>query len=151
MTQDRIPDGGFSALTPELDVRDLDASLAFWCDGLGFNIAYARGESAFAYLERDGAQVMLNTANGNWATGPLTPPFGRGINLQIRVRSTAPILERLEAFPWPLFRRQHEAWYRIGAQETGCRQFLVQDPDGYLLRFSEDLGMRPFSPGGRAS
>lgn len=27
--------------------------------------------------------------------------------------------------------------------EIGVRQFLVQDPDGYLLRFSEWIGDRP--------
>jgi hypothetical protein len=34
-------------------------------------------------------------------------------------------------------------WYRIGRIERGNRQFVVADPDGYLLRFFEDLGERP--------
>jgi hypothetical protein len=29
-----------------------------------------------------------------------------------------------------------------GARHSGQRQFLVQDPDGYLLRFAEPLGER---------
>lgn len=36
-----------------------------------------------------------------------------------------------------------EAWYRKGDFEVGQRQFLVQDPDGYLLRLVEGLGERP--------
>lgn len=36
-----------------------------------------------------------------------------------------------------------ERWYRVNEQETGNRQFVVADPDGYLLRFFEDLGLRP--------
>lgn len=36
-----------------------------------------------------------------------------------------------------------EVWYRAGTSETGVRQFLVQDPDGYLVRFSQGLGLRP--------
>ncbi len=36
------PEGGFAALTPELSVRDLDVSLRFWCDLLGFTVAYDR-------------------------------------------------------------------------------------------------------------
>lgn len=134
---DRLPQGGFAPLVPELDVRDLARSLAFWCDGLGFTCAYERPENGFAYLECEGAQVMLNAVNGNWITAPLTPPFGRGINLQIAVRSTAPILARLTALEWPLFRPLHEVWYRAGEAEVGYQQFLVQDPDGYLLRFGE--------------
>jgi hypothetical protein len=27
--------------------------------------------------------------------------------------------------------------------EAGNRQFVVTDPDGYLLRFYEDMGSRP--------
>lgn len=148
---DRLPEGGFAALVPELEVGDLDASLAFWCGLIGFRIAYARPEAGFAYLERDGAQVMLNVANGNWETGPLTQPFGRGINLQIAVAVLDPILARLAAAGWPLFRPAHAAWYRVGDRETGLRQCLVQDPDGYLLRFAQALGTRPLSPGGPAS
>lgn len=36
-----------------------------------------------------------------------------------------------------------ERWYRPDAFEAGNRQFVVADPDGYLLRFFEDLGRRP--------
>lgn len=150
MTGDGLPAGGFNPLVPELDVRDLPASLAFWCGTLGFSVAYARPENGFAYLERGGAQVMLNAINGNWRTGDLEPPLGRGINLQITVDAVDPILAALDAASWPLFRPAHEAWYRVGEEEEGLRQFLVQDPDGYLLRFAESLGQRRLSPDGRA-
>ena len=33
-----------------------------------------------------------------------------------------------------------ENWYRQGDKLLGNKEFLIQDPDGYLLRFSEDLG-----------
>ena len=36
-----------------------------------------------------------------------------------------------------------EKWYRKDSIEVGNKQFLVQDPDGYLLRFTQDLGKRP--------
>ncbi|KAA2236563.1 hypothetical protein [Salinarimonas soli] len=49
------PAGGIARLVPELDVTDLAVSLRFWCEGLGFTIAYQRSESAFAFLEREGA------------------------------------------------------------------------------------------------
>ncbi len=142
MTGDRLPAGGFAALVPELDVLDLDRSLAFWCRGLGFTVAYARSEAGFAYLERQGAQVMLNRVNGNWSVGPLEPPLGRGLNLQIAVAPLAPVLVSLAALDWPLFRGVHEAWYRVGAREVGFRQALAQDPDGYLVCVCESLGTR---------
>jgi hypothetical protein len=40
-----------------------------------------------------------------------------------------------------------ERWYRRDQMETGNRQFVVADPDGYLLRFFSDLGRRPASRG----
>ncbi|MBB2958163.1 hypothetical protein FHX72_002308 [Pseudoclavibacter helvolus] len=33
-----------------------------------------------------------------------------------------------------------ETRYRVGEREVGVRQFLVTDPDGYLIRFQESLG-----------
>lgn len=40
-----------------------------------------------------------------------------------------------------------EKWYQVGDQEAGVHQFLVQDPDGYLVRVQSSLGRRPVSPG----
>ena len=93
-----------------------------------------------------GAQVMLEQYEpqaGQWLTGLLEAPLGRGINLQIDVPAVAPILQRLNAIGWPLFRDVEDAWYRADEVEAGQRQFLVQDPDGYLVRLVERLGERP--------
>jgi hypothetical protein len=51
-----------------------------------------------------------------------------------------PILARLDEAGIALFRPVEDAWYQIGDIYGGNRQFLVQDPDGYLLRIFEDLG-----------
>lgn len=139
----RGPTGGFAPLVPELDVLDIETSLAFWCGMLGFRVAYERPEAKFAYLERQGAQVMLCQINGNWQTGPLERPFGRGVNFQIATDDLTPIQHALDKNAWPLFEETSESWYRIGeTEETGSRELLVQDPDGYLIRFSQSLGRR---------
>ena len=137
-----MPKGGFGAFVPELDVSELAASLGFWCDLLGFGIAYDRPAARFACLARGPIQVMLCERNGNSDVGELSRPFGRGVNFQMMVGVLAPILDALEAAHWPLFRQPSEAWYRAGHRERGQREFLVQDPDGYLLRFAQDIGMR---------
>ncbi|MBE7220465.1 MAG: VOC family protein [Caulobacteraceae bacterium] len=133
---------GFAALVPELGVDDIAASLAFWCGPLGFTVAYDRPAARFAYLEREGAQVMLCERNGRWDTGGTVRPYGRGLNLQITVAALQPILNGLAQAGWPLFAAPAEAWYRAGPVERGQREMLVQDPDGYLLRFAEFLGLR---------
>jgi catechol 2,3-dioxygenase-like lactoylglutathione lyase family enzyme len=133
-------------LVPELDVADLDRSLSFYVEVLGFRVRHDRPEEAFAYLQRDGAELMLQAAQGpgrRFRTAPLQPPFGRGVNLQIRVADAAALLGRLaEAGYRPLIPLETR-WYRAGRVELGNRQFVVADPDGYLLRFFEDLGDRP--------
>jgi hypothetical protein len=78
-------------------------------------------------------------AGRNWLPGELESPLGRGINFQISVASIAPLVEAFADASWPLFMQPEEKWYRSGASRVGVRQFLVQDPDGYLVRFSEAL------------
>jgi catechol 2,3-dioxygenase-like lactoylglutathione lyase family enzyme len=138
----------FAPLVPELVVLDIQKSLRFWCEGLGFRIVYDRPEERFAYLERDALQVMLDqySHNGRWNVGTMEKPFGRGVNLQMFVTDITPTLESLKQLEWPLFMDVEEKWYRTAYGESGNRQFLVQDPDGYLLRFAQDLGTRPLTP-----
>ncbi len=68
--------------------------------------------------------------------------WGRGINLQIEVPDVDSLLKRLRENGVDLFMEPEEKWYRKDRVEVGNKQFLVQDPDGYLLRFYEDLGIR---------
>lgn len=136
----------WAALVPELVVTDLDRSLAFYTGLLGFEVAFARPEARFAYLQLGEAQLMLDEyAEGRgWPQpGPLEPPFGRGINLQIEVERLDALLGRLGAASYPLFVPPEENWYRQDGELHGNREFLVGDPDGYLLRFSEYLGTKP--------
>ena len=136
------PEGGFGALVPELAVTDLDASLRFWCGLLGFAVAYDRPAARFAFLMRGTAQIMLYQINGSWETGALHYPFGRGINFQTKIEPLDPVLAALAAADWPIFEGPAEAWYRVGDAEHGQRECLVQDPDGYLVRLAEGLGIR---------
>lgn len=138
------PDFSWARLVPELLVTEVSASLRFWRDLCGFSVAYDRPHEGFAYLDLDGAQIMLEERDRsrNWIVGPMEVPFGRGINFQVEVRSIDPILASLATVDWPLFMKPEEKWYRTGDVETGVRQFLVQDPDGYLIRFSAGLGQR---------
>lgn len=129
-------------LVPELSVADLGESLAFWCGLCGFAVAYDRPEHGFAAIQRGRARVMLDQlgVDRDWTTAPLARPFGRGMNLEMSVDDLAPILEALAAACWPLFMAPETKTYRVGGGAATVRQFLVQDPDGYLLRFSQRIG-----------
>lgn len=144
------PRDGFADLVPELGVSNIQASLSFWRDLLGFDIAYDRPDARFAYLVRGRLQVMLCELNGRWETAEIQLPFGRGVNFQMVVDRIDPMLRTLDDAKWPLYEPPNEAWYRVGDQEVGQREFLVQDPDGYLVRLVERLGIRtPSSSPGR--
>lgn len=135
------------ALVPELTVTDIARSRAFYCDLLGWQVIYERPEERFAMLGLGGARLMLDALSvGRNFDATLTPgdrPFGRGMNLEIETPDIAPMLAALARADHPLHLPPEEAWYRTGAHESGQRQFIVADPDGYLLRFVQSLGTRP--------
>lgn len=132
-------------LVPELSVTDYEASRHFWCDLVGFSLRYERPEEGFGYLVLGNAHLMLDQINQGrtWATGALEPPLGRGINFEVQVENLDAALWRVENAGWPIFVEPEEKWYRAGDIEIGVRQFLVQDPDGYLLRLQQEIGERP--------
>ncbi|WP_215730428.1 bleomycin resistance protein [Rhodoglobus vestalii] len=134
-----------SALVPELLVTDLDRSIEFWCDVCGFQLRYSRPEERFAYITFGTAHVMLEQVGTgrNWVPAALETPFGRGINFQVTVPDTAVIAEALALAGVGLFMQPEEKWYRVGNEDAGVQQFVVTDPDGYLIRFQSSLGRRP--------
>ncbi len=141
-------------LVPELMVSDFKRSLVFYTDLLGFHIDFDRPESGFAYISLGGAHFMLEQTGsfksstaaefekGEWRTGDMEPPFGRGINFEITVEAVDPLYDRLIKANYPIKLELHEKQYRVAEKSAHVRQFLVLDPDGYLLRFSELLSLR---------
>lgn len=134
-----------SKITPELDVTNLAVSLKFYVDILGFSIVFVREEEKFAFLDLNGAQLMLEEAAGpgrRFRTAPLEKPYGRGMNLQIQVNNVNELYEQLNNTEYEIVIPIEEQWYRVDDKEAGNRQFVVADPDGYLLRFFQDIGKR---------
>ena len=130
-------------LVPELYCTDFQRSLRFYTEVLGFEVAYERPEERFAYLEREGAEIMLEQPRGRTLlAGEPRHPFGRGVNLQVQVSNVDRLYEGVQSAGATVLLDMEEKWYRVGDSLTGNRQFVVQDPDGYLLRFFGDLGSR---------
>jgi len=129
---------------PELTVRNFKQSLDFYTNLLGFRVRYARSEPSFAYLDCDGAQLMIEEMhNAGWETATLETPFGRGINITIEMADVSACYKRMLAAGWPLFRPICDKCYKSSEnEESVMREFLLQDPDGYLLRPSQYLSTR---------
>jgi catechol 2,3-dioxygenase-like lactoylglutathione lyase family enzyme len=131
----------WNPMVPELSVSNFAKSLNFYCEVLGFKVRSQRKSPDFVYLELEQVQIMLEQIHAHaWVTGSLDAPFGRGVNFQIELTDIAPVYARLKAADIELFKEQKDTWYDVGDSLSGQREFLVQDPDGYLLRFSQYLG-----------
>ncbi len=132
----------FNALVSELSVSNLKNSLDFYVGILGFQVEYERLQDKFAYLSYGAAQIMLEQINENWNTGELNYPFGRGINLQIETDNVQKISDILQQNGINAFKDIFESDYVAGNRIFKQREILIQDPDGYLLRFSQDVENR---------
>jgi catechol 2,3-dioxygenase-like lactoylglutathione lyase family enzyme len=132
-------------LVPEFVCSNFSESHRFYTELLGFRVLYSRPEERFAYLERDGAELMLEQSVGKdrlWPRAELAYPFGRGINFQIQVADVEQLHASILAAEVAIYLPLEERWYRRESDEIGVKQFAIQDPDGFLLRFSQTIGER---------
>src|SRR5699024_2208751 len=130
----------FNAFIPELSVTDIEKSKSFYIELLGFKVEYERIDDKFVFVSlEEEAQMMLEEINGHWDTGELKYPFGRGINFQIDVVDIYPIIHRLKKRNIPFLREPVVNEYTSPEETFVQLEFLVQDPDGYLLRISQEI------------
>lgn len=129
-----------NALIPELSVSDMKQSLYFYSEILLFKIEYQRPEDKFAFLSLNDCQIMIEEVNGYWNTGELSYPYGRGVNFQIVINDIDLLYDSLKKNEYPIKFDIQENWYRAETKLKGQKEFLVMDPDGYLLRFVQILG-----------
>src|SRR5689334_3190909 len=131
-----------NSLKPELYVSNFQKSLDFYTRILCFKLEYQRSNPLFAFLSYQGSHIMIQEIDPNegeeFITGKFEYPFGRGINFQINTDNVQKLFDSLKEHNYPLRRDIKDSWYKVGDVLKGCKQILVQDPDGYLLRFSQD-------------
>ncbi len=141
-------------LIPELYVTNLNQSLQFYVNLLGFEISYQRSEDGFATISLDNGKLMLEEfkskresskkefQQGHWRTGKFEYPLGRGINFELTISDIEPAYLKLRKAKYPIKLDLHHKEYRIKNQLVEVKQFLVMDPDGYLIRLAQELGTR---------
>jgi catechol 2,3-dioxygenase-like lactoylglutathione lyase family enzyme len=136
----------FLPILAEFLVTNYIKSLKFYVDILGFKVEYQRKTPNFAFLSYNGSQIIIQELRvGEKETEKLEYPFGRGVNFQIETNSVQKIIDSLEKNDYPIKRGINDSWYQANNKLYGCREILVLDPDGYLLRFSQELGEREAS------
>lgn len=133
----------FNCLIPELRVFDLEKSKKFYTEILGFKVEYSRSDFAMVVLGE--CQIMLQqltlpSVKGSWnVTDDMKYPLGRGINFQIILPDIMPIYNSLKQNNVPIFIDMLVSHYKENNIVYNVKEFLVQDPDGYLLRFQQDI------------
>ena len=131
---------------PELSVTNFEDSLKFYKTA-GFKVEYDRPEDKFAFISLDNIQFMLQelSSNDKWNVWELKYPFGNGINFQLEVDSLDEIYNNFKENNYEIAFDVEENWYRQDNKMLGNKEFLIQDPDGYLLRFTQDLGEKDWA------
>lgn len=125
----------FNRLIPELSVSNIEISKRFYLQ-LGFQIVYEREKDKFAFLELEGNQLMIEEVNNHWSTGVLEYPFGRGINISMTIDDVEAFYKDLQKKKIPFFKELMTNDYEANGTIYHDSEFLIQDPDGYLLRFN---------------
>ncbi len=110
-------------VVPLMRVLDLDESLGFYRDLLGFRLCWQEGDTAS--LEHGDAAVMLSTGANLGATPGFSGTF---------YFYPEDVVEL-----WESLREQVTVEWPLQEMSYGTREFGIRDPNGYCLAFAEVL------------
>ena len=125
----------FNSLIPELSVSNIENSIKFYTS-IGFQIKYERKKDKFCFLELEKNQIMIEQINDNWNTGVLEYPFGRGVNISMSIKDIDQYYDEIKKNNIKLFQEIKVSKYQVDNIVYEDKEFLIQDPDDYLLRFN---------------
>ena len=117
-----------TGIAPQFLVDDLDRAIAYYCDRLGFELDF-KYQSFYAGVRRDGFAIHLKHATklaahrahrkqNEHLDAHISVSGIRDLFSEVQMRG-AEVIKPLEERPW------------------ACLDFYVEDPDGYILCFSE--------------
>lgn len=114
-------------LTPMLWTEDLQASIAFYTQTLGFTCAEFNEEWQWAVLQLDAIELMLAQPNQHTPydkigfTGSFYIEVDDVETLWHHLKNKATIVYKLETFDW------------------GMKEFAIKDTNGYMLQFGQNM------------
>ena len=123
-------------MIPELSVFDIERTKKFYRE-LGFKIEYERTEDKFVFMSFQDSQFMFEQIHDDgWNIGEVVYPLGRGINFSIAVDDIEELYKLVNSLNIELYRELTRNIYQVNGIEEMQIEFLIQDPNGYLLRFT---------------
>lgn len=117
-----------TGIAPQFLVDDLERAIAYYCDKLGFALDF-RFQGFYASVSRDGSVIHLKHA-------PKLPAErehrkqNEHLDAYISVSGIHDLFRELEM-------RGAQVTKRLEERPWKCLDFYVEDPDGYILCFSE--------------
>jgi uncharacterized glyoxalase superfamily protein PhnB len=124
----------FTSVTPNLIVRDVAKSTAFYRDVLGFKIQQTVPDAepfVFVMLERDGVLVFLNDVNAvvhDYPDAASLPPGGTAAMFFV--------ITGVDAYHDEVAPKANVIM-QLKTQFYGMREFSVTDPEGHVITFAE--------------
>jgi catechol 2,3-dioxygenase-like lactoylglutathione lyase family enzyme len=122
------------SLTPNLIVANVERSIAFYRDVLGFTVSATVPDASpyvFAIVQSGPVQIYLNAPEPAIAEYPAFKdrPIGGTLTLFVDVRDIQRSHQELQGKVKIVMPLEHK-WY-------GVTEFAFEDPDGYLITFAE--------------
>ena len=129
----------FADVTPNLVVSDLDRSLAFYRDVLGFTVVTTVPDQAspgageplvFAWMQRDTVNVFLNSE------GAAKMKTSAGSGMLFITLEAADVASGVDAL-FAAVKDRAPVEMPLTDQFYGMREFTITDPDGYVVIFAQ--------------
>ena len=127
-------------LNPNLIVSNVDASLRFYEDVLGFDRSMTFPELSpfmFASVTSGPVKIFLSDRSTVIKEDPRLSdlPFGGGNIMLIEVDGVDAVHTRIASLV--------KVVMSLRTQSFGLREFAIQDPDGYIITFAERVAKPP--------
>ena len=125
----------FTDVTPNLVVADIDRSIAFYRDVLGFAVVASVPDAApfvFAWMQRNGVGVFLNTV-GSVSEHPWLASRALGGTNTMYFAMEADSAEHGVDALFESLRGKAKVLMPLTTQFYGMREFGIEDPDGYII------------------
>ena len=114
---------GFKSLTPMLQTSDMERTIAWYGDVLGFGCV-SRMDSEWCHLKRDNVSLMF-MMNAHYGAPHATA-------------AQYIYVDDVHAL-WATLKDRITAEWGPEDMSYGMREFAIKDPDGYLLSFGQPL------------
>jgi uncharacterized glyoxalase superfamily protein PhnB len=132
----------FADVTPNLVVADVERSVAFYRDVLGFALVTTVPDAppfAFAWMQRDNVKVFLNSVASVAAEHAElgARPIGGTATIFIAIEAETPD-RGVDAMHDAIGGRARVIMPLVN-QFYGMREFGIEDPDGYVIFFAQRI------------